>query len=174
MPMNKYIFILASLFISPLASAAVLMMGTDKGAIDFSVPESWVPITMKNEMPIALMEFQLPNPAAKGTPHSTVVSIAAYDDNNERSKAAASMIGKALSNKPPLKSTYKDWQMYSQQAANAGTDYTIVDAAKKVTGATIHVRIALPHLAASKTYNDQLSAEFLRFLDSVNFDVFPW
>ncbi len=167
--MKKYIPILLVFLISPLASAVDLTVVTKKGYVTFSVPDPWAVQTMETKMPIAVMSFQIPNQADEGTPDSTNLVISLYEESDERAQKAISKIGKAFGKTPPVQSTYKEWGLYTQEANQGATTYTIIDATKKVSDVLVSVRIAWPHLSNNtKSYDAEMNKIFSEVLNSVS------
>ncbi|KQZ44209.1 hypothetical protein [Duganella sp. Root1480D1] len=153
--MFKLLATFAFLAMTSLAFAAEFTIVTGKGYVRFTVPDQWAVLSMQTKPPVSVAAFQVANPADEGTPHSSNVAVSLFHVDAERGQTAASAIGKQFGALPPTVSTLEGWTIYTQQASQQGTAYTIIDAKKPFADVVVGLRFAWPHLAANPAGYDQ-------------------
>jgi hypothetical protein len=112
----------------------------------------------------------VPNPADEGTSDSTNVAITIFDLDAEAARSARAVVGKAYGPQP-VTSQYKGWTVYTQEASQGATRYTIIDGVRELPDlhSAVAVRLAWPHLRANpSTYDADMSETYHRLLDSVS------
>ncbi|WP_154668249.1 hypothetical protein [Pseudoduganella violaceinigra] len=150
------------------ASAVEFTLVTAKGYVRFAVPDEWIVLNMNTKPPVSVAAFQVPNPADEGTPHSTNVALTLFHVETERGRAAVSSVGKAYSPKPPVVSTLEGWTIYTQEAKQEGTTYSIIDAKKPCADVVVALRFAWPHLSSDpRGYDKSTSIAFEALRHSV-------
>lgn len=167
--MKKFVVFMLMILAAPLVAAVDLSVITPKGYVKFAVPDSWAVLAMHTKMPKAIMSFQIPNLADEGSADSTNLAISIYDQNDVQGQAASAEIGKTFGGNVPKLSIYRDWHLYTQEAAQGATVYSIVDAKKKVADVTVAVRIAWPHLPNNpQQYDLEMKSVLASVLNSVS------
>lgn len=166
--MKRIILLLITLF-SLSAEAVELKIMTANGYVGFAPEDHWTVLNMQSKLPVATAVFQIPNPADNNTPDSTNLIISLYDQNTEKGKNALAKVGKPYSLKLPTRSKHQDWELYTQNAVQGNTKYTIIDAVKPVADVMVSVRIAWPNLPNNpNNYAKTTNQLYLSFLNSVS------
>lgn len=158
------------LLLSQTAMAVTLGIITKGGSVSFVADDDWVVgTTQTKKPPIALMAFQLPNPADEGTPDSTNLVIVLYDEDAEMARAKYDQVPIQYG-EPPAGETWNGWSVYRQDLKQGETRYTILDAKRPDVGADVmvSVRLGWPHLPGNPaSYGKEMEQRFQAFLESV-------
>jgi hypothetical protein len=142
---------------------------TPKGSVTFATGGEWTVGPVQTKLPVAVMAFQIQDPADEGTPDSTNVIISLYDPATPEGRHALETMGKSYGPVAPTASRVGEWQVFDQRAAKTGTEYTILDARRDVADVTVGVRLAWPHLPAhAKGHEAAMRRLFSRLLTSVH------
>ena len=151
------------------AHAVELKILTDDGFVAFSPGADWPIVATQTHLPVAVMAFQVPNASDVGSPDSTNLSISLYSLGTDRGRNAFAKMGTPLGLKPPSIEVVGSWSIYRQEALQAETMYTILDAKRsEVADVAVAVRLAWPHLSSNpKNYNEDMEALFRGFLSSI-------
>jgi hypothetical protein len=168
--MRTVLTIALLLFCSSAAEAAVeFTVITTKGEVGFTAEDDWVVIGMQTKLPVAVVAFQIKDPADEGTQDSTNLAVNLYDLGTPQGREAIKKVGKKYGIDQPKASRVGDWQVFDQQSTQNGSVYTTLDARREVADVTVSVRLAWPHLKAhTKGHESAMRALFARVLASVH------
>jgi hypothetical protein len=158
------------LLLPSVAAAAVeLTVITQKGEVAFTAEDAWSVIGTQTKPPVAVVAFQIKDPADEGTPDSTNLAINLYDPGTPQGRDAIKKIGRKYGADQPKVSRVGDWQVFDQESTQNGSAYTILDARRDVADVTVSVRLAWPHLKGhSNDHESAMRALFARVLASVH------
>jgi len=143
---------------------------TQEGSVRFAVPGDWAVLSVQSLPPGPTFAFQVPNPADQGTPDSTNISVTIFRLSDKTADGARQVIGKAYGSAPPKISNYKTWTIYTQEASQGQTAYTIVDGVHDDNhlDTAVAIRLAWPHLRRNAaSYDADMQAQLRQLLDSV-------
>jgi hypothetical protein len=149
---------------------ATLRFVTRNGSVGVNVPGDWPTPSMQPRPPVAMVVFQIPNPADDGTADSTNLAFAVLDLDGPSGQAARGKVGQAYGATPPTKETYGGWTIYRQVATQGSTSYTILDGVRDLPqmGAAAAMRLAWPHLAKNAAgYDANMERLYRALLDGV-------
>lgn len=167
--MRLPLILILLLTFSSTAEAVELTIITPKGYVSFTAADEWAVIGSQTKLPVAVMAFQIKDPADDGTPDSTNVAISLYDQSSPEGREGMKGIGKKYGVVPPKVSRVGEWQVFDQRNTQNGTEYTILDARREVADVTVSVRLAWPHLKAqARDHESAMRGIFSKLLASVH------
>jgi hypothetical protein len=166
--------VLVGILLASRADAVELTIVTPKGFVSFAAGDDWPVVGSQTKTPVAVMAFQVPDPADEGTPDSTNLAVSLFDAGSDQGRKAIAGIGRQYGQKPPTVLRVGEWKTFEQTAAQNGTEYTILDASRQVADVTVSVRLAWPHLAGhSKDHAHEMRQLFESTLRSVHGGLGP-
>ena len=149
---------------------------TNKGFVAFAAEDNWGVLKMQPKLPVAMVAFQLPNPADAKTDHSTNLALKLYDRKSEIAKAAynAPLTVPGGTNRQEQK--WAGWTLVRHDAQDRGVTYTIIDAKRPDIGDVAStVRLAWPRLKGNApTYDAQVETRLRNFLKSIKASKGPY
>jgi Endosomal/lysosomal potassium channel TMEM175 len=165
------LFLLAAFVAIPVRADTVdFTIITTKGWVRYTVGSSWPVLWMETKAPRSTSGFQIPNPADTGTPDST--NFALITIQNEMRSAIAAETKKCsvqFESRAPIRKNHDGWAIFSQQAKQGKTNYSVYGAYKDVADARAFVRFAWPHLAKNpKDHDVKMNQLFVALLDGTN------
>jgi len=165
----RILFSLVLLLLVPAVAEAVeLTVITPKGEVAFLAEDEWTVIASQTKLPVAVMAFQIKDPADEGTPHSTNLAVSLYDPSTPQGREAMKGIGRKYGTDQPKIRRAGEWQVFDQQAVQGGTPYTILDARREVADVTVSVRLAWPSLKAhARNHASAMRDLFAKVLASI-------
>jgi len=167
--------LIASVWSTAAHAQTELKIVTGDGYVAFAAGDDWPVVARSTDLPVIAAVFQLPNPADAGTPHSTNLAIRFFDLSVEEARLEFENADNALSATPPIRETIDDWSITRQRASQGVTEYSVVDAKRKLTSLSVAVRLAWPHLPDNpSTYTDDMERTLRAILSSIRQHVGPW
>ncbi|HTK85740.1 MAG TPA: hypothetical protein VL625_11725 [Patescibacteria group bacterium] len=142
---------------------------TADGFVSFSPRTDWRIGGMQSRPPITQTVFQIPNSADEGTKDSTNLIVSIIRPESDKAQAVLARIGKKAGTGEVIEGARKGWKTYTQEAAQNGTPYAVIDARRDgVAGQIVWARVAWPHLKNNPPdYDKKMIREFRALLDSV-------
>jgi len=142
---------------------------TTKGWVRYAVGASWTVLWMEPKPPRTTAGYQIPNRADQSTSDSS--NFALITVQKEFPEAVASEMVKAATQwgaSPPLRTKHDGWTVFSQEAKQKDTDYTVRNAYKDIADVRVFVRFAWPHLKTNpQNYPAEMDGLFDILLDSI-------
>jgi hypothetical protein len=148
-----------------------LRIVTPAGWVGFAAEDDWRVVATETKFPVAVMAFQIPNPADEGKPDSTNLSISLIEigSKTEEASRARAKIGKPVGEADPIVDEIDTWTTYMQPASQGNTPYVLVDATREVADVQVWVRLAWPVIGPNPDeYHagiGELLADFLTSID---------
>jgi hypothetical protein len=139
---------------------------TTRGSVGFAAGETWSVIALQSFQPVMVTAFEVPDPADQGTKDSTNLAVMLFQPGSDQAKTKLSAMEQQDAGAPVQ--TYKGWTIYTREAKQGETPYTIKDAWAPTADVTCGVRLAWPRLAShTNDYDARMDALMKTFLDSV-------
>ena len=170
--MRMTLSLILLLTLSSAAEAVELTVVTTNGYVSFSAGDEWAVVATQSKLPVAVVAFQIKDPADEGTPDSTNVAVSLYDLNVPAGREGLKRLGRKYGSASPTVSRVDEWQVSDQRNSQNGTDYTILEARREVADVTVAVRLAWPHLKAhAQSHESEMRELFSKLLASVHGDL---
>jgi hypothetical protein len=166
-------FLTATLILLPLLSAIPAVASdqvvfTIVDRVRFSVPGDWPVIASKSTPEKTVFGFQIPNPADKGTPDSTNLSIVSLYLKDTQDKDAFEKKSSSPDHPAQEKTVVDGWRCTTFSAMQKSTQYVALDCRRIVNDCGVWVRIAWPHLPKNPAdYDKRMEAILSDLLASV-------
>jgi hypothetical protein len=136
--------------------------------IQFSVPGNWPVIANRSTNEKTLFAFQIPNPADKGTPDSSNLSITAADLKTAQDKDSFQNEPASPDPSAQARKLVEGWACGVFSAMQKSTHYVIWDCRRLVADCGVSVRIAWPQLSKNPPdYDNQMEMVLSKLLTSV-------
>src|SRR5579885_2447027 len=82
---------------------------TPHGYVQFVAADDWPIIASQSKMPVAVMAFQILDPADDGTSDSTNLAVSLYDQNSVQGREAMRLVGKKYGSADPSVTRLGGW-----------------------------------------------------------------
>jgi hypothetical protein len=148
-----------------------LRIVTPAGWVEFATKDDWRVVATETKFPVAVMAFQILNPADEETPDSTNLSISLIEtgSKSEEASRARTEIGKSVGEAHPVVDEVGAWTTYTQPAAQGKTTYIVVDATRELADVQVWVRLAWPVIGPNPDqYHESMGRLLGDFLETVD------
>jgi hypothetical protein len=139
--------------------------------VAFVVPSDWAVLTVQSFPPVSVAAFQAPNAADQGGPDSTNAAVSIFHLQSDQARSARSTVGKAFGPTAPSVGKHGEWTIYSQEASQGSTTYTVLDGVREFPelNVAVAVRLAWPHLRNNPAgYDAGMKSQYDKLLDSIS------
>ena len=166
--------VLMATLVAPTAGTRFTIV-TPHGYVQFVAADEWSVIGSQSKMPVAVMGFQIPDPADEGTNDSTNLAVFLYDQNTPKGQRAMQLVGKKYGSSEPSVTRQGDWKVFEQRATQGATEYIVLDAIRPVADVTASVRLAWPRLPGHRSdFDARMRETFSKTLNSFRGGLGPY